>query len=93
MTIEVLDPTYEHDGAPFALAPRLATLDGSTIAVVSNGKKNTQPFFDALERELCDRYGVSRVVRRTKANYSAPAEAAALADAGQWHALIAGVGD
>ncbi len=93
MTIEVLDPTYEHGGARFALAPRLPTLAGTTIAFVSNGKKNTQPFFDALERELRDRYGVSRVVRRTKANYSAPAEAEVLTDAGQWHALIAGVGD
>ena len=33
MTIEVLDPTYEHDGAPFALAPRLPTLAGTTIYV------------------------------------------------------------
>lgn len=93
MTVEVLDPTHEEGGAPFGLAPRLLSLDGTTVAVVSNGKKNTKPFFDALGRELRENYGVGDVIRLTKGNYSAPAEEGLLRNADQWHALIAGIGD
>jgi hypothetical protein len=38
-------------------------------------------------------YGVARVVRLTKSNYSAPVEPGLLNDAEHWQALIAGVGD
>lgn len=93
MSIEVLDPTHEAGGAGFAAASRLSTLEGTTVAVVSNGKKNTAPFFDAFEQALRERLGVAEVVRLTKANYSAPAEEGLLHNADQWHALIAGVGD
>ena len=91
--MEFLDPTHESDARAFAPAGRLATLAGATVAVVSNGKKGTQPFFDALERELRERHGVARIVRLTKANYSAPAEPGLLDEAARWQALVAGVGD
>jgi hypothetical protein len=93
MGIEVLDPGHESAGAPFALAPRLATLEGKTLAILSNGKKGTKPFFDALERELKTRYRVAEVVRFTKSNYSAPAEPPLLRDSARWHALVSGIGD
>jgi len=93
MGIEVLDPSHEDDARAFTAATRLETLKGATIGVISNGKKGTQPFFDALERELRERYGVARVVRLTKSNYSAPVEPALLNEAERWQALIAGVGD
>ncbi len=93
MALEILDPTHEGGGSVFARAPRLATLEGTTVAFVSNGKRGVKPFFDGLEDELRQRYGVAEVVRLTKTNYSAPAERDLLADAGRWHALIAGVGD
>ena len=93
MAIEILDPTHESGGAPFAPAPRLDTLEGKTVAVLSNGKKGTKPFFDALERELKERYRVAEVVRLTKANYSAPAEPPLLRDSARWHALVSGIGD
>lgn len=93
MSLEVLDPSHESDTRAFALARRLDALKGATVGIVSNGKKGTQPFFDALERELVERYGVAKVVRRTKANYSAPAEPELLNEAERWQALIAGVGD
>jgi hypothetical protein len=93
MSIEFLDPSHESQSEPFAPAQRLASLDGATIAIVSNGKKGTKPFFDAFERELSDQYGVARVVRLTKSNYSAPVEPGLLAESGRWQALIAGIGD
>ncbi|MCG6951399.1 MAG: hypothetical protein LJE90_03445 [Betaproteobacteria bacterium] len=93
MSLEVLDPSHENDARAFAPAKRLKTLKGATLGIISNGKKGTKPFFDALERELVDRYGVRRVVRLTKSNYSAPVEPELLNEAERWQALIAGVGD
>ncbi len=93
MTIEVLNPTHEDDGRAFNLAPRVTSLDGAVVAVVSNGKKGTIPFFDAMENALKANHGVAEVVRITKGNYSTPCEADRLNDAARWQALIAGVGD
>jgi hypothetical protein len=91
--IEILDPSHEASGAPFAPAPRLDSLEGKTVAIVSNGKKGTKPFFDALERELKEGHRVAEVVRLTKSNYSAPAEPPLLRDSARWHALVSGIGD
>ncbi len=91
--MEILDPTHEGESPDFAPASRLQSLEGTTVGVISNGKKGTKPFFDALEQELVDKHGVATVVRRTKSNYSAPADADIMEEAKQWHALVAGVGD
>lgn len=93
MSIDILDPTHEAGCGRFVPAARLPTLQGTTIAILSNGKKNAQPFFDAFAYELVERYGVAKVVRLTKSNYSAPAEPGLLNEVEKWHALIAGVGD
>ncbi len=93
MAIEFLDPTHESGPAAFAPAKRLATLKGATVGIVSNGKKGTKPFFDAFERELKERFGVARIVRTTKSNYSAPAEAEIMTEAERWQALVSGIGD
>ena len=93
MAIEVLDPTAEEDRNEPALAPRLRSLRGATVCLLSNGKSGTKGLFDHLERLLRDRWGVAEVVRRTKANYSAPAEAELMAQASGWAAMFAGIGD
>ena len=41
MSFEILDPTHEGDSASFALASRLSALEGTTLGIISNGKKNT----------------------------------------------------
>lgn len=93
MSFTILDPTHEDQSAVFKAAQRLDTLSGATVAIVSNGKKGTRPFFDAFERELRETHGVAEVVRLTKANFSAPAESDLLGDAEKWQALVAGIGD
>lgn len=93
MTIEVLDPTHEDQQGSFVTAPRLSTLQGTTIAIISNGKKGTLPFFEAYDHILREQYQVADVIRLTKSNYSAPVETELLTDAEQWDALIAGIGD
>ncbi len=93
MSIEFLDPTHENHAGEFTPAPRITTLEDQIVALISNGKKGTIPFFDAFERELLTRYRVAEVVRLTKSNYSTPAETALLDDAQRWNVLVAGVGD
>ncbi len=91
--MEFLDPTHEAGAGGFMPAPRRASLQGATVAIISNGKKNTKPFFDGIEAELKETFKVADVVRITKSNYSAPVEEPLLNDAEKWQALISGVGD
>lgn len=91
--IEILDPTHEASPEEFVPAGRLPALDGVTVGIISNGKYGTEPFFDALEREFIETCGVARVVRRTKMNYSAPADPGLIDEAARWNVVVAGVGD
>ncbi|GIT73314.1 MAG: hypothetical protein Ct9H300mP28_31280 [Pseudomonadota bacterium] len=49
MTIKVLDPTFEGDTSSFKYATGLENLKGATVGIISNGKKGTFHFFNALE--------------------------------------------
>ncbi len=93
MPIEFLDPTHEAGAVSVSRADRLSSLEGATVAIISNGKKNTKPFFDAMANELREAHKVADVVRLTKSNYSAPVEPALLAEAEKWQAIISGIGD
>jgi hypothetical protein len=93
MVFEVLDPTHETEAAVVTTAARLASLEGTTVGFISNGKQGVREFLDVLERELIDRYGVARVVRTTKTRLSAPADPEIIEEAREWHALVAAVGD
>ncbi len=91
--ITVLDPSFDETPSALELPARPSTLVGATVGIISNGKAGTRAFFDHLERMLRDEWGVAEVVRRTKSNYSAPAEAALIAEAAEWAVMFAGVGD
>ena len=91
--ITVLDPSFDEAPTSFALPTRPTTLVGATVGIISNGKANTRPFFDHLEALLRRDWHVAEVVRRTKANYSAPAERALIDEAARWAVMFAGVGD
>ena len=93
MSITILDPTHELHIEPSTLAPRLESLEGTVIGVISNGKEGTVGFFDHVSRRLRERHGVAEVVRRVKSNYSAPAEDELMREALGWSAVLAGVGD
>ena len=93
MSIEFLDPTFETGETAFQPAPALASLNGATVAIISNGKKNTGPFFNAMAENLTQRHGVRDIVQIVKSNYSAPVEPAFLEEAEKWQAIISGIGD
>ena len=92
-SMELLNPTHEEKATGFESPARLTTLRGATIGIISNGKENTAPFFDEVERLLVTRHGVTQVIRRVKPNYSAPAPADLMAESQGWSAALAGVGD
>ena len=93
MTIDVLDPTYEDYTSTFKSAEGLDNLKGATVGIISNGKKGTFHFFNALEDLLTKKYKAGEVIRVVKNNYSAPAEEEIMKEVNKWDAAIAGVGD
>ncbi len=72
-TVTLLDPSAEDVPEEHALAARLASLQGTTIGLVDNTKHNSDVFLENMEALLRDRYGVSQVVYRRKANANTPA--------------------
>jgi len=93
MMIEVLDPTFDGDTNSFKYATGLKNLKGATVGIISNGKKGTLHFFNALEDLLTKKYKAGKVIRVVKKNYSAPAEEEIMTEVKKWDAAIAGVGD
>jgi hypothetical protein len=93
MTLHVLDPTNEAAPAAGHPAPRLATLAGKTVGIISNGKEGTKSFFAHLDRMLRTEFGVANVVTRVKSNFSAPADPHIAAEIAQWDAVVSGIGD
>jgi hypothetical protein len=93
MALQVLDPTNETASPVGQPAPRLATLSGKVVGVISNGKEGTQGFFAQLDRMLREQFGVADVVRRVKSNYSAPADPYIVDEIRRWHAVVTGIGD
>ena len=93
MAIQVLDPTFEGYTSSFKYATGLEILKGATVGIISNGKKGTFHFFNALEDLLTKKYKAGEVIRVVKKNYSAPAEEEIMKEVKKWDAAIAGVGD
>lgn len=91
--LRVLDPTNEAAPPLGTLAPRVKSLAGATVGIISNGKEGTHGFFAHLDRVLREELGVATVVRRTKSNYSAPADAHLIDELRRWQAVVTGIGD
>ena len=93
MTIRVLDPSSEMAAAYGEAAPRLKSLTGKTVGLISNGKEGTIGFFSHLGQMLEEDFGVSAGVLRVKSNYSAPANPDIVGEISSWDAVISGIGD
>ena len=93
MDIVTLDPTFEERPAARALAPALTSLEGATVGLLDNNKKNVGHFLQFVAEELTERHGVKEVVRRRKANMSAPAPEDVMLELIPCDAVIAAIGD
>ena len=91
--MKVLDPTNEMKTAGVVLAPRLASLEGKTVAIITNAKEGTKGYFGHLDRMLRAELGAADVVWREKSNYSAPMDGHIVQELTNWHAVFTGVGD
>jgi predicted 3-demethylubiquinone-9 3-methyltransferase (glyoxalase superfamily) len=70
--ITVLHPAAEDVAETHCLAPRLSSLQGITVGLIDNHKRNANVYLEALGHLLQDRYGVSHVVTYRKISQSLP---------------------
>ena len=71
MSLTLLDPTGERSSTAISLSPRLASLDGVTVALLDISKPRGNVFLDQLELRLNER-GIS-TKRYRKPTYTKPA--------------------
>ncbi len=74
-TTTVLHPAAEDIAEKQSLAPRLAQLQGATVGLIDNHKRNSDVYLEELGSLLKHRYGVSRVITYRKISQSMPTPA------------------
>ena len=70
---KILDPTVEALPESTLLAPRPDDLNGKTVGLLSNSKRNADKLLDAVCSLLQDTYEFRAVVRLDKGDASRPA--------------------
>jgi hypothetical protein len=70
--VTVLHPAAEDVAETQRLAPRLARLQGTTVGLIDNHKRNANVYLEELGRLLQEAYGVTRVVTYRKISQSLP---------------------
>ncbi|MCH7606744.1 MAG: hypothetical protein IH962_06275 [Chloroflexi bacterium] len=92
--ITVLHPAAEDRIRTHPLAPRLPGLEGTTIGLIDNHKRNADVYLEELGRILTEEYGASRVVTYRKVSQSMPTPDDVLDDlAAECDAVIHAVAD
>jgi hypothetical protein len=74
MAYLTLDPTGQSSDQRQGLAPRPATLDGATLGLLFNTKRNGDRLIAAAADLLGERYRIKEVVSRTKGHFAMPAD-------------------
>ena len=70
--IKVLDPTISPNSQDSLLAQRPESLDGLTVGLLSNGKKNSAELLQYVYEILKENHGVGAVLEDNKGNASRP---------------------
>ena len=66
MTIRYLNPVQEAAVKPASLAPRLPSLEGCRLGLLSNGKENADALLQMVAQEIKTNFSVKNVVSVTK---------------------------
>ena len=66
MTIHYLNPVQEAEIEPASLAPRLESLQGITLGLLSNGKTNAERLLKLIAEELNDTFNLGEVIQEAK---------------------------
>jgi hypothetical protein len=91
--MKVLDPRRDAEGEAMAMAPALASLEGTTVGFIDNAKIGTDRFYDHVEGILRARFGVREFIRRRKPDSSRPVPPEMLAELSAADAVLSAVGD
>lgn len=92
--LELVDPTVTTVGVSAQMARRPRTLDGLSIGLLNNGKKNADYILDSLYGMLCERYSMGSAVHHYKDIPSKPFSTEVIDDvAGRCQLAITAVGD
>ena len=90
----LLHPAAENLAERHGLAPRLPGLDGITLGLIDNRKRNSNVYLEELGRVLREDYGVAELVSFRKASQSMPTPPEVLDDmAVRCDAIIHAVAD
>ena len=73
--------------------PRLARLEGKSIALLDISKPGGSVFLDRIERLLKERYGVASVIREMKPTFAKPAPAGIFEKIRAADAVVEGLAD
>ncbi len=88
-----IDPTAGGGKAKIALAARPMDLAGKVVGLLDNTKEQGALILETIGNALRERYGVARVVIRSKEHYSKPATDALIGEmAAEVQVAIAAVG-
>ncbi len=93
MVIRLVNPMNETLPEAAEAAPRLAGLEGKTVALLDISKPGGSVFLDRLEYLLRERHGVAEVIRETKPTFAKPAAPALLDKLRGVDAVIEGLAD
>jgi hypothetical protein len=93
-SMRVFDPSAPCHNAPQQLRHSLDGLAGKTIGFIDNAKPNFNNLVDELAELLVGKYGVAKVVKRSKFTPSIPASDKLMMElTAECDAVIAGSGD
>lgn len=80
MPVTLVNPLDERPAPQASSADRLASLEGTKIALLDISKPGGSVFLDRLGGLLRKRYGVAEILRFRKPTFAKPAPEAVLAD-------------
>ena len=93
MPLKLIDPRDERSRSRAQPAPRLASLAGTTVALLDISKPGGAVFLDRLAVLLARDYGVTAIVRETKPTFAKPAPETLIARLRASDAVVEGLAD
>jgi hypothetical protein len=78
--LTLVHPAAEDQPVSYALAPRLASLEGTRIGLIDNRKRHSDVFLGRLQELLQERHGVAEFQYYTKSGASVPTPEDVMAD-------------
>jgi len=92
--LRILDPTAAPIPVDARLADRPNSLNGKTLGLLDNHKRNASKLLDEVQELLSHRYEFAGVVRRSKLDVSRPCPEEVVADlAANCDIVITAIGD